>query len=242
MHHNFIDQYSGLESLLHKLDPRTKIITFLGIILFVLFTPLDASASLFFYGLAVIVLIKVSRLPVRFIVLRSLVITPFVILAVLSLLLSPDGRGGVFFGPLLLKAYTCVLSLIVMVSTTKSSDLLKVFQEARCPALFIMIFSFLYRYIYFFLDEFMRINMALDSRTPERRRRIKAGILANMIGHLFIRSYEVGENVYLAMCSRGYRGSVHTLRSFVFTKRDYAFLTVVFLYLTGARILGFYYA
>jgi cobalt/nickel transport system permease protein len=35
--------------------------------------------------------------------------------------------------------------------------------------------------------------------------------LANIVGTLFLRSYERGEDVYLAMCARGFDGKIRTL-------------------------------
>ena len=96
MHHQFIDQHSGLDSFLHKMDPRIKIIMFAGIIFFVLLTSSRQPIPLFFYSLIILILIRLSCVPVRFIFLRSLAILPFVILVAFSLLLSATHERRAF--------------------------------------------------------------------------------------------------------------------------------------------------
>ena len=46
-----------------------------------------------------------------------------------------------------------------------------------------------------------------------------------MIGNLFVRSYERGERVYLAMCSRGYTGKIRTMDDFTIKVSDWIFLS-----------------
>ncbi len=239
MHHQFIDQHSGLDSFLHKMDPRIKIIMFAGIIFFVLLTSSRQPIPLFFYSLIILILIRLSCVPVRFIFLRSLAILPFVILVAFSLLLSATHERLTFFGSLLTKAYLSILSMILLISTTKFVDLLKALEKMHCPVLFVMMLSFMYRYLYLFIDEFMRLNQAQESRTVRKTLNpgLKVKILSNMIGTLLIRSYERGESVYLAMCSRGYRGEIRTLHPLILRKSDCVFLAVVFITLIGILLL-----
>jgi cobalt/nickel transport system permease protein len=82
----------------------------------------------------------------------------------------------------------------------------------RVPDVFIMIISFMYRYIFVLTDDVMRMKQARDSRNFGVRRRWQMKTIGNMIGALFVRSYERGERVYAAMLSRGYDGRTRTLK------------------------------
>ena len=62
--------------------------------------------------------------------------------------------------------------------------------------------------------------------------------LANMLGVLFIRAYERGEKVYLAMCSRGFDGNIKTVHNFRVEKNDFCFLIIIVSVLAGIRIVG----
>lgn len=230
MHHKFLDQYSELDSFLHRLDPRVKVIAFTGIILFVVFTPVFSLPPLFSYYALVLILAAFSRVPPRFIIARSAEILPFAAVIALSLFLPRPEHGLTVFAFFLAKAYLAILSMIILVATTPFADLLKAFEKMRCPHLFLMIFSFLYRYLYLVIDEFMMMNQAKESRTMGAAGKpwFKIKTYSNMVGNLLVRSYERGEDVYLAMCARGYEGKIKTLHRFALQRRDYIFLIVVF--------------
>lgn len=55
------------------------------------------------------------------------------------------------------------------------------------------------------------MRMARLSRGDSPRTLHQAGAIATSVGTLFLRSYERGERVYLAMLSRGYSGTVPDL-------------------------------
>jgi cobalt/nickel transport system permease protein len=52
----------------------------------------------------------------------------------------------------------------------------------------------------------MRMQMARDSRNFGMNHRNIFRTMGNMIGMLFVRSYERAERIYAAMLSRGYSG------------------------------------
>ena len=66
--------------------------------------------------------------------------------------------------------------------------------------------------------------------------------LANLIGVLFIRTYERGERVYAAMLSRGFDGTVVTLEDFKLAKSELfiglGFAAVVILVKVLGKIYG----
>ena len=50
MRHSFLDQYSALESPVHRLDARAKIIAFLALIVIAVSTPPEAWTAFLGYG------------------------------------------------------------------------------------------------------------------------------------------------------------------------------------------------
>lgn len=187
MRHSFLDKYSNIASPIHRVNPWVKVIGALCYILLIIFIPIR---YILFIVPLLLFLILSSHVPLLHFLKRSLVIIPFVLLCRWDLLL----RG-----------YISVLTMILLSSTTRFPDLLKTLHGIGCPKLIIMIMSFMYRYIYVLIDELMRMKQAKDSRTfkPNGWR-----ILANLIGVLFIRSYERAERIYIAMCSRGFTGEI----------------------------------
>ena len=69
------------------------------------------------------------------------------------------------------------------------------------------------RYLNVINDELTRMKIARESRGFEATGIRSWPILAQTVGALFIRSYERGERVYLAMLSRGYAGTMPSLQS-----------------------------
>jgi cobalt/nickel transport system permease protein len=81
------------------------------------------------------------------------------------------------------------------------------------------------------------MKQARDSRNFGGRRLHQLKTVGNMIGTLFVRSYERGERVYAAMLARGFDGEVRTLRALSFSWADAYFSVVFFLALIISVIL-----
>ncbi|MFC1991256.1 cobalt ECF transporter T component CbiQ [Chloroflexota bacterium] len=237
MKHNFIDQYSNLDSFIHRLDPRTKLITTLLFILVVISTPPTGWQVFVFYLLLIGILMLLSRVPILYILKRSLVIIPFVLMITIFIPFFKEGEvagsyniwmwqvsvtynGLQVLWNVLFKAWLSILSLILLTSTTTLANLLRGLEKLRMPRIMIMILSFMYRYIFVLVDEVLRMKQARDSRNFGGSRLWQIRTIGNMIGTLFIRSYERGERVYAAMMARGFDGQIRTLERLKFRKAD----------------------
>jgi len=242
--HSYIDKYSNIDSPIHRLDARVKLIYSCIFILFVVFTPIEKFFSLALYGMLTFVLILFSRVPLMFVLRRSAVVIPFVIVISIFIpfLEKVDSAGyslgilnsrWLIFWNIAAKSFLCVLTMILLVSTTKLSNLLKALERIKAPLIFIMILSFMYRYIFVVADELMRMQQAKKARSVGGSRWFHNKVLANMVGVLFLRTYERAENVYLAMNARGFNGTIKTLDNFSLRAVDYYFLVamVVLLFL-----------
>jgi cobalt/nickel transport system permease protein len=190
-------------------------------------------------------LLLLSKLPPLYVLKRSLVIVPFVLMIVIfNIFLKPGEvvasyniwnwqvsityEGLLFVWNVTIKAWLSVLSLIMLSSTTKFSELLKGLEQLRMPRVMVMILSFMYRYIFVLVDEVIRMKQARDSRSFGGKRTWQLKTIGNMVGTLFLRSYERGERVYGAMVARGFEGQTRTLSRPHFRMADLYF-AVVFL-------------
>ena len=240
MKHAFLDRYSDRDSLIHRLDARTKLIAALLCILAVALTPPGSWAAFAAYFALIATLVLLSRVPVSHVLKRSLVIVPFVALVAISLPFVKEGEiAGSFrlwswevsvsysglrlFATILTRAWLSILSLILLTSTTRMGDLLTGLGQLRMPRVMVMILSFMYRYIFVLVDEVMRMKQARDSRNFGGKRLWQIRTIGNMIGTLFIRSYERGERVYEAMLARGFDGRTRTIGRSSFRRADVCF-------------------
>lgn len=245
MKHSFLDRYSDLGSFVHRLDPRTKLITTFAFILVVALTPPPRWQAFALYFALLAGLLLLSKLPPLYVLKRSLVIVPFVLfIAIFIPFLKPGEVAGsyniwiwevsiTYSGLLVLwnvviKAWLSVLSLIMLSSTTKFSELLKGLEQLRMPRVMVMILSFMYRYIFVMVDEVIRMKQARDSRNFGGKRMWQLKTIGNMVGTLFLRSYERGERIYGTMVARGFDGETRTLSNLRFERADLYF-GIVFL-------------
>lgn len=249
-----IDNYCNTNSSFNKLDPRIKIISFFGFIVFINLTPPTSFITFLFYFTLIIFLIILSQIPLSFIFKRSLVVIPFVLIISIFLPFMNQGkiiykyslwflelnitdRGVLVFFSVLIKSYLSVLCMVLLISSINFSTFLKALEKLRFPKLIVIILSFMYRYIFVLYDELIRMKIAKESRSVCSSKWFNIKVLSNMIGVLFIRSLERAEFVYLAMCSRGFNGKINTIYEFKLTKKDLGFLLLMFIYLFGARLI-----
>jgi len=254
--HGFLDRYSDLDSFIHKLDPRTRFITTFAFILVVVLTPPTRWQAFALYFALLAGLILLSKLPPLYVLKRSLVIVPFVLMIAIFIPFFRPGEvvgsynvwlwelsitysGLLVLWNVVIKAWLSILSLIVLSSTTKFSELLKGLEQLRMPKVMVMILSFMYRYIFVLVDEVIRMKQARDSRNFGGKRTWQLKTIGNMVGTLFLRSYERGERVYGAMVARGFEGQTRTLTNLRFQAVDlyYAMGFAVVLALIGGTIL-----
>ncbi|MBU1852611.1 MAG: cobalt ECF transporter T component CbiQ [Candidatus Omnitrophica bacterium] len=246
MQHLYIDRYAGLDSFIHKIDPRIKVITFFIFILYIVLTNPFSYLSFLLYGLVILFLIAISRIPFPFIFKKTLAVIPFVVLIAVfvpfikrgevlasytlgSLRIEFTREGIVLFWAIVIKSYLSILCMILLTSSIKFTSLLKSLEKLKIPKLFIMIASFMYRYSFLIIDEAQRMQRAKKSRAFKNKKGLSAvKMLSNIAGVLFVRSYERAERVYLAMCARGFQGEIKTLDTFSIVPRDIMFLVSIF--------------
>lgn len=220
-------------SPVHRLPSEVKIVAaFLGVVC-VVATPREAFAVFGGYLVLLACVWAVARIPLGWIARRSLIEVPFVVLAVLlpfsggapvvewlGLTLSEPGLLGAW--NILVKGTLGVLTSLTLAATTPLRDLLLGLQRLHAPALVVTIATLMLRYIDVIAGEARRMRLARISRGHDPRFLWQAGATARGVGALFIRSYERGERVHLAMLSRGWVGEMPRLSDAVTTRRDWA--------------------
>jgi len=218
-----IDKYSNLTSPIHRLNPVVSLVSFLAFIVVVVLVPSGSFAPLVVALLSLSSVALVSRVPLRFLLRRSLVILPFAIaIGVFNVLgkgaqlvmhhyasvsVAFDPTGFHSFLNMLIKSFVCILGMTLLVSTAGSVRLFGAMQKIGVPTGLTLGTCFLSRYVSVVADELFRMKRSRDSRRAGRPSWVEElRSLGALIGVLFIRSYERAERVYMAMCSRGFDG------------------------------------
>jgi cobalt/nickel transport system permease protein len=235
-------------SPIHRLDPRAKILGFAGITVVAVSTPLPAWPAFVACALALATVAVLARVRADTIWTRARVILPLVLFVAVFI---PFVRGGeqVDLGPVSVskaglavfalvtaKATIGTVSAVLLGATTSFPDVLHGLERLRMPRLLIVIAAFMYRYLFVIVDEAHRMRAALTARAYRPRHAGQVSALGRMVTALFLRSYDRGERVYLAMVARGYRGSMPRLVSLTFGRVDVAFLCALAALLVPVRI------
>ena len=107
---------------------------------------------------------------------------------------------------ILAKGTLGVLASLLLAATTTTRDLIVGLDRLRCPQVLTQIATFMLRYLDVLVGEARRMRVARISRGDDPRFLWQLRGFAAGVGALFLRAFERGERVYLAMVSRGYTG------------------------------------
>ncbi|MDD5586798.1 MAG: cobalt ECF transporter T component CbiQ [Alphaproteobacteria bacterium] len=216
MEHGFIDRYSGLVSPVHRLDPRTKILAVLLFVILVASTPPQHLLAFVCYAGLLLWAAAFSHVPLRHIVSHAALVLPFSGLVALGLPFLSGGEAVTVLGTTvsvkglwllsgtLMKSFLGAAALVLLISTTSFSVFLSGLRHLRTPALFTDLLSLMYRYLFVFLDESLRLKRAAAARGYKPSWLHQAKGVGYLAGKLFLRSYERSERIYGAMILRGY--------------------------------------
>ena len=206
-------------SPVHRAPAHLKILALVGFMLAVVATPREWYAAFAVPLVVLLVVIAVSRVPAGYLAKRMVVEVPFVVFAalmpfvatgtrvdVLGLSLSEAGLLGAW--GLLVKGSLGVLASLTLAATTEPADVLRGLERLRMPSLIVQIMGFMIRYLDVVTGELGRMTTAMRSRGCDPRSPRHWPALARALGALFVRSYERGERVHLAMLSRGHDPSL----------------------------------
>jgi cobalt/nickel transport system permease protein len=206
-------------SVVHRLPAHVKLLALLLFMLTVVATPREAIWAFLLYAGLLAIVAAIAGIKPGFIARRMVVEIPFLIFAlllpfiatgpkidVLGIPMSENGLWGAW--NLIAKATLGVVASILLAATTEPRDVILGLQRLRVPQTLVQIMAFMVRYIDVIGDEMQRMRIARESRAFEAKHLGQLKIVAHAAGALFIRSYERGERVHLAMLSRGYTGSL----------------------------------
>lgn len=211
---------AGLESSwAHRAPAQVKILVLIAVVCAVVATPPESTWP-YFGQLALLIAVAVAAQLRLGALLRGLAIElPFVAFAafmpfvatgptidVVGLPLSIAGLWGAW--TLLAKSTLGVFAALILSSTTTPSDFVAGLQRLHLPLIMAEIMSFMVRYLVVITDQWKRMTMARQARGFRSRDPRSWPALSGALGAGFVRTFERGERVHLAMLARGYQGQL----------------------------------
>lgn len=215
MNQTAIEQYIHLNSPIHKLDTRFKLVGMFVLIFSIAFvTETMLLPIIVFTSLVVVVL---SGLPILFILKRLQLPSVLILVVALMTLFFSAGtpllevgvisvtKDGLSSFLLILIRFVCIMFLmIVLFGTTSFAQMLKAMKALGLPILLCDMMLFSYRFIFELANDFQTMKIAMNMRGFKEKGLRSLRTWALLTGTLFVRSYEQSERVYHAMTIRGY--------------------------------------
>lgn len=201
----------------HDLSARVKLVCLVVFLFAVVATPARAVWAFGPFAALVLAAAWWARLPVPVLARRMAIELPFVVFA-LALPFIGTGPRDEIFGisistagawaawNILAKASLGVAGSVVLAWSTPVPSLLEGLDRLRVPRALTVIAGFMVRYLAVVHAELQRLDVARVSRGDDPRWFWQARAVATTMGSMFVRTYERGERVQLAMVSRGFDG------------------------------------
>ncbi|MCB0078323.1 MAG: cobalt ECF transporter T component CbiQ [Anaerolineales bacterium] len=256
-----LDRFISVDSPIHRLDPRVKLLATVGFIVGNVLLPDGAWLAFAAAWLLTLWISAFARLGVGFALKRSFIALPFM-LAGFSVVFATPGReiaqwtplgldlrvtdaGVVRFISIMLRTWLSVQMAILLTATTDFPALTHALRHLKVPAVLVSIIAFMYRYLFVLVEEAQRLLRARASRSavlPGQKGGggllWRAKVAGNMGGQLLVRSMARADRVYMAMQARGYRGELLTMTRHTMQRRDWQAAALMLLLLAAVQLVG----
>lgn len=209
--------YVDRDSPVHRAAAQVKIASMVLFTVVVVVTPREEFWAFAGYTVLIALVLGLARVRPGWLLKRTAIELPFVLLAlvlpfvgtgetvaVLGVNLHVEGLYGAW--NIVAKGTLGLWASLLLAATTTPRDMILGLDRLHCPQIFTQIATFMLRYLEVIAGEARRMRIARLSRGYDPRFLWQVKAFAVGVGSLFLRAFERGERVYLAMISRGYTG------------------------------------
>jgi len=240
-----MDELARLDTPVHRIDARVKIITSIAFIVAVMSFPRYEISALTPYFLYPLVLVFLGRIPLGCIMRKMLVAAPFALaigvfnpifdrapaVVINSFVIS---GGWLSFASIILRFLLTVGTALTLVACTGMYRLAGGLERIGLPRIFVVQLLFLYRYLFVIADEGSRMMCSLELRTCGPMG-LTRHVYGSLVGHLLLRSMARAERIYRAMVARGFSGEIKIMRQTSLQSADWVFLLGWMAFFVAAR-------
>ncbi|UJL45252.1 cobalt ECF transporter T component CbiQ [Virgibacillus sp. NKC19-16] len=204
-------------------EPRAKLVAGLFFIFGVISLTTTAIATIAYVTSFMIVVFM--RIPLTLLFKRYLIITPFLLLMTVPLLFGQGffvSDNLAFATLILIKAFTSMNVITIILDSQSLDQFMNSLADLKVPPLLITVLILSYRYVFLFLDDIQKMQIAMKSRFFNGGLSIRAlKVYGQLIGTLIIRSMDRAERMYEAMASRCFNGKLRFEKSPKMTQWDF---------------------
>ncbi|QWR76763.1 cobalt ECF transporter T component CbiQ [Candidatus Magnetomonas plexicatena] len=242
----FIDKLAYKDSFMQSLDPRVKIITTAAFtVLVVSYSKYELTGLMPFF-LFPMVCSSLGEVPLKYILKKLLYFSIFPLLIgifnplidtkpVASFMNISISGGWISLLSIYIKFELTFSFAVIFIATTPLSQVCAGLKRLGVPDIFTAQLMFLYRYIFVLAEETMKMLRARGLRAfGEVNMSVKDFI--GFAGLLFIKTCERAERIYRAMLSRGFAGTVHSIKDISLKRTDLLYIAITTVLLVFFRV------
>ena len=243
------ESFSDGHSLIHRLDPRAKVI--IAGIFSILVATADRFIPLIFAAFLGLIFVSLAKLPFKKVCSRLLVVNGLILLLWLFLPFTMEGERLWAFGPLTatkegiiysalitIKSNSIILAILALVATIPVLTIGRTMGHLHIPEKMVHLFYFTYRYIHAIRREYRRQMNAIKIRGFNPGTNMHTyRTYAYLIGMLLVKSHDRAERVRAAMICRGFKGKFYDLKEFSFRSSDLIIIIFMLLAIIGIGFL-----
>ena len=228
-----LDRLSRLDTPVHRVDPRAKVITTAVFVVCVVSYGKYDLLGLLPFALFPVALATEGGLPLGFLARLLLLASPFALImgafnplfdqeVIASVGSVPVTGGWISYASIVLRFLLTVAAALVLTATTSFTGVCLALQKLKVPDVLVTQLLLLFRYIFVLGDEAARMGQARRLRSFGRRG-MGWRVYGQMLGQLLLRTFARAQRIYQAMKCRGFDGEIRVARRLHFGAADLVF-------------------
>ncbi len=216
-----LDTLASQDTLVHRMDPRAKVVTTLAFVVTVVSFGKYEVSALFPFVLYPSVLVSVGRLPTGYLLGKLVLVSPFALfVGVFNPLLDREvvlhvgsigvSGGWVSFASIMMRFFLTVGAALTLLATTGFNSICVALRQLKVPSVLVVQLLLLYRYIFVLAEEAVRMMRAYSLRAV-RSTRPPLRVYGSLVGLLLLRALDRAQRIYVAMLCRGFDGEMRLI-------------------------------
>ena len=218
----YIERLSSLNTPIHRLDPRAKLITTLVFIAAVVSFDKYKVSNLLIFFIFPVITAGMGNIPYKYLAKNILYVSPFAVLVgifnpafdrEIMVTIGNTGISGgwISFLSILIRFTLTVSAGFIMIGTSGFFSICVALEKLKVPRLFVVQLMFLYRYIFVLIEETIGLIRARALRSFDGRG-MGMVVAGSMMGHLLLRTINRARRIHLSMMSRGFDGEIRLMK------------------------------
>lgn len=242
---SYLDTLATGKTVIHRLDPRIKVLTAALFVICVVSFDKYVIAAMLPFALFLITIMGLGGIPAIYVMKKLALASPFaVMIGIFNPLLDQQiilhlgsmavSGGWISFLSILLRFCLTVTAMLVLIATTGFNSVCMALEKLGMPKIFAVQLLMLYRYIFVLIAEGQRMYRARAIRSFQKRR-MDMKTFTHLVGQLLLRTIDRGQRIHQAMLCRGFDGTIRTRQTLRFTLRDLLVFCICGILLIGMR-------